>query len=33
MGKMYRFAIDGIDSNSLKYRMTGWKVLETPAGL
>ena len=32
MGKMSRFAIDGVTSNSSKYRMTGWQIAQIPQG-
>jgi hypothetical protein len=27
MGKMTRFAIDGVNANNERFRMTGWRVL------
>jgi hypothetical protein len=32
MGKISRFAIDGVLSDNSKYRMTGWQVLSVPQG-
>lgn len=33
MGKVSRFAIDGVDQNNARYRMTGWQIIDTPSGL
>ena len=32
MGKISRFAVDGVSSNNSRYRMTGWRILSVPQG-